>query len=330
MVDSVPCSFDAKFELIPELEDLLKQFYTRTNQYMQPAQKPPLLYHYTDIHGLYGIMENRCFWASNVNFINDAEEYNYGISQVKQSVESLDGHNKLKDEIKFFQFLSGKKQHIYCMSFCENKDLLSQWRGYGKGGVAFSIGIKNLSYSFAVGKMPGIHGDALFPAYPRKIIYDQSTISKVIFEWIELAQGKAFVDLLCHHKDRDRIQMSMWEALANTLPLFKHNSFQEEQEWRYIIFEPHIAEHTSGILVNHFPLLTKFRARGDFFLPYVELKSENIVQRNPYPRLPICEIVVGPAPKETQELIKANLEFYLQANSICDIIVSISEIPFRK
>jgi hypothetical protein len=33
-----------------------------------------LVYHYTDVNGLIGIVEEKCLWASDVWFMNDARE----------------------------------------------------------------------------------------------------------------------------------------------------------------------------------------------------------------------------------------------------------------
>ena len=35
---------------------------------------PPVLYHYTDAHGLYGIAQTKELWATNVSYLNDSQE----------------------------------------------------------------------------------------------------------------------------------------------------------------------------------------------------------------------------------------------------------------
>ena len=38
---------------------------------------PEKLYHYTNSEGLIGIIKDRALWATNLHFLNDAEEFNF-------------------------------------------------------------------------------------------------------------------------------------------------------------------------------------------------------------------------------------------------------------
>src|ERR1035441_5092669 len=55
-----------------------------------PERKASLVYHYTAAEGLKGIIENRCIWATNVNFLNDFSEYQYGVEVVREGIKKLD------------------------------------------------------------------------------------------------------------------------------------------------------------------------------------------------------------------------------------------------
>ena len=39
-----------------------------------------ILYHYTSLEGLLGIIESKSIWATNVLYLNDASELNYSIN----------------------------------------------------------------------------------------------------------------------------------------------------------------------------------------------------------------------------------------------------------
>ena len=52
-------------------------------------EKSKLIYHYTSINGLIGIIERKSIWATNILYLNDASELNYS-------------KNILKEEIKHF------------------------------------------------------------------------------------------------------------------------------------------------------------------------------------------------------------------------------------
>lgn len=37
------------------------------------------LFHYTDTHGLMGIINSRALWATDINFLNDSDEFHAGV-----------------------------------------------------------------------------------------------------------------------------------------------------------------------------------------------------------------------------------------------------------
>ena len=136
-------------------------------------------YHYTDLNGILGIFKNyinstekgkvkNCvMWASNIRFLNDAQEYlegkkKYGefksrhiktkYTSDKLDVKSLIGNclcDYLDEEEKRnleppFEGndngLSEKYKDFYSISFCGKNDLLSQWKYYGKNsGIAIEF-----------------------------------------------------------------------------------------------------------------------------------------------------------------------------------------------
>jgi hypothetical protein len=49
-----------------------------------------MVYHYTTAEGLKGIIESRCLWATNVNFLNDVSEYNHGMQILKERFADLE------------------------------------------------------------------------------------------------------------------------------------------------------------------------------------------------------------------------------------------------
>ncbi len=102
-----------------------------------------ILYHYTTIEGLKGIIHSKSIWASDYRFANDATEFSYGLSFFEQAIERLrsqhalhgdvvDAIGRLRKAIPQFSLLIA--------SFCENGDLLSQWRGYN-GAIGYAVGV---------------------------------------------------------------------------------------------------------------------------------------------------------------------------------------------
>ena len=57
---------------------------------MDDPPVPPLLYHYTDVHGFKGIVESRELWATHIQYLNDAQGFDYATDLAKQVVEEQD------------------------------------------------------------------------------------------------------------------------------------------------------------------------------------------------------------------------------------------------
>jgi hypothetical protein len=43
---------------------------------------PDTLYHYTDASGLHGILENNSLWATHAAYLNDSQEFIYGMQMI--------------------------------------------------------------------------------------------------------------------------------------------------------------------------------------------------------------------------------------------------------
>lgn len=108
-----------------------------------------LLYHYTSINSLFSIIENKEFWVTRSDYMNDTSEVIYFREVVKKA---LDNHlNKACTSIEWVtwkQFIKDKLIYersslsslIFILSFSKNPDSLSMWNYYGKNdGYNFGI-----------------------------------------------------------------------------------------------------------------------------------------------------------------------------------------------
>jgi hypothetical protein len=94
-----------------------------------------LLFHYTTIAGLMGIIESKSLWASQIQYLNDSLEFNPAIDIARKNIENPSWIGKSED----YEFLLPKMANdlgfaedlkICVCSFSEEGDLLSQWRAY--------------------------------------------------------------------------------------------------------------------------------------------------------------------------------------------------------
>lgn len=97
-----------------EIQIILKEL--SENVVQKEWKRTWTFYHYTSLPKLFNILDNDCFWASNIRFSNDETEV---------------------------KLLNDDRHDDYVVCFCEKSDQLSQWRGYcveGGAAIGFHIG----------------------------------------------------------------------------------------------------------------------------------------------------------------------------------------------
>src|SRR2546428_273676 len=99
------------------------------------GRAPKELFHYTSGGGLYGILRSSQLRGSNYTFMNDRSEFTYGFDLLRNlAKERLPGSNLSELDRRFYEAVVGMEPPItadlYLTCFCEEGDLLSQWRGY--------------------------------------------------------------------------------------------------------------------------------------------------------------------------------------------------------
>lgn len=192
--------------------------------------------------------------------------------------------------------------------FSEERDLLSQWRGYAQGGAGFSI-------SFDRRKLEQVAKEAAGPAKTRlmKIAYgpqDTAEISEIIKSlhkvfgtdansYSEGANGTGSMSL-SFSPEKHGVQ----RETASSLFTAKNGAFKEEKEWRLFTFDS--AENISAM---------NFREKGGIISPYIKLAIPTDV---------VTGVTLGP----TNATPRAMIEFALRSYGF-DCCVSKSGAPYR-
>jgi hypothetical protein len=185
--------------------------------------------------------------------------------------------------------------NICVASFCAKGDLLSQWRGYGVPGLAYSIG------------------------------FDREKLAKSIEEHpFELRPCQYFDSEKYRQKIEQFILETFNEAVtSNTIPedfigkfirmaaTIKLKCFEEEDEWRIVSWKP------ASFTDDRF----KFRPGKSMIIPYYSL---------PLDVTSIVEIVIGPCqyPVLAQSAI-GGLVHKFKLENIKPGKVKVSQIPYR-
>lgn len=255
------------------------------------SNPPPQLFHYTSLTGFLGIVANECLWATEIRYMNDAEEMGHFGSVLKQQAAKYappsDTHATVREQMVDFlgKRMTGTSQVVFVLSLSEEENLLSQWRSYTKVGQGLSIGFNSEQLKERGEEQKFLLG---------KCVYDQAETRKVATAVVQLLIQSA-VDY--GPKDTFDPKQSYWEAFNDnevlTLAigaLFKNPAFQEEKEWRLAS----VAEY------GHLKQNVKYRAGAFAILPYVELAL-----RKGDARGPIEKVIVGPTiePERSQSSV---------------------------
>jgi hypothetical protein len=229
------------------------------------------LFHYTNAAGLLGILGNSCIWASDVRFLNDAQETKYGYDELASVLATVtnpashEGHRlhgtnweaQFAEHWDYFrQMLLGNlampSGGVYVCCFCEEGDLLSQWRAYGSDhGYAIEIKATALTASIA-GSLPG---SRLVP-----VRYGHDAAADVIREasnWAASYDDAGHPGIRAHYAAME---------LTAMLAQIKHPGFAEEREWRLVVANESRSDNDER--------RTQFRASAMAIVPYIALPLE--------------------------------------------------------
>jgi len=217
----------------------------------------------------------------------------------------------------------------FCACFCEDGDLLSQWRGYTAGQIGYSLGIDLMVPEFAL-HLPR-------NTFLRKVMYSEtqqrSWVRNIAETWLHTAQ-----ELLNSDSPLSKFDVfphaavsALQEVLIEPHLCFKNPAFSEEQEWRFIKLI-HIQDELDlvrdqqaqaqaaqwGVELPDFPARSnaegidiKFRQSSLGFVPYIELSLKH--RSGPFMnRLALEKVIQGPA--ANPRLSCQSLAMYIQSH----------------
>jgi len=248
-----------------------------------PGARPSRLFHYTSQAGLLGIVSSNVLWATNALYLNDSSELAYGLSVAREQISALARRSDLiteflrRGELLLDWATLLPNRQFYACCFCEDSDLLSQWRCYADRGGGYAIGfdIEDLARAGLKKHL------SLFP-----VEYGSGPHSRLLTHDLEAA-----CDALEHCSQQspgneEQLLSAASEELKLTLIYrvlsLKHPGFKEEREWR--------------ILANFHPTdpsRLRFRPGQTTVVPYIELGISDLGVSSA--KLPIREVVHGPS-----------------------------------
>lgn len=272
-----------------------------------------LLYHYTNIDALKGIIENRELWITKSSFLNDFAETKHikkifdsimenvkaeGNAELKNILNSvkfgIDYYFDDKADEKGIDYCSEIKEYInnnlkrrikdsYIMSLSTNKDSITLWGNYSNND-GYNIGFKRdnlINYFIKLHNGDSsnvIYGKVI---YKNKISKDEEICDDEIYGLIR----KYYNDCTNKKIDDKKIICGIIGNLVFVGQFIKSKAFEHEDEYRIGFLREDIPdENVKQLLSLNFK--TNFRTKAGSFIPYMKL---------PIPRdESIAEINIGP------------------------------------
>lgn len=193
-------------------------------------RKPPRhLFHYTDLEAVKGILTSKSLWLSKFTSTNDISEIRLAIQHFQAFVEKEARHagedaRSLLSEAAA-RLASFRRTNICLASFCEEDDLLSQWRAYGNDGRGIALGFST----------PGLvevakrHKLSLY-----RCVYDPGDQERIAADLVKLLLKASRGRATRGGAGREALLEKFIGLFLHVAPVIKDHRFGEEREWRLV------------------------------------------------------------------------------------------------
>ena len=287
----------------------------------------PILHHYTDAFGVQGIVTSNSLWATATQFSNDLSEIEYAVSIAVELIEKTWGKKKrlgpwekvlAEHLVRLFHTPLHSFGQPFIVSFCEDGDLLSQWRAYGAMS-GFSLAFSPLVERDKV-KFVCRNG---FRTMVKKVIYDpdkqRARLRFLLDHLIKLVNGFSFTTTSSQGAVA-HVELSLLLILEMTdwACTVKHRAFSEEKEWRIITYPK--GATLVGVKPPDYEGVS-VRPTARLLLPYM------IVEPPSQKWLPLIEIRCGPS--QFQEQSARAMNILLREHGYKNLPVTLSRVPLR-
>ena len=261
-------------------------------------QTPNNLYHYCSLSTFYNIIKNQSIWISDLRKSNDFleivwlrqlferkmnEEFNKFI--LKVPADSLDCFIQMRRNISERFRIEFSKTWALCLS--EEKDLLSQWRGYADNGSGISIGFKKDFFN----NLRLLHTNRT-THQKASIFFDKVSYSKE--EAINCIDTETCLSKCSNCNTISDFKITICHAITEIgkkASFFKNPAFIEEKEWRIVI--TFLMDNFSGADLSSFNTDEYKFGKLDYIVSNNKLVSHFEI-KFPNIKNAISEIVIGP------------------------------------
>lgn len=276
------------------------------------------MYYYTSTDTMCKILQNGNLFATNIKYMNDAQEYINGLSEIKEVCSNQllfksvykDGCSE-SEITRFFELIpehmteENLKKYMeddsrYSISFCQDKDLLSQWTTYAReSGVSIAMAFepdKDMNFWFFDSDSKSGKRTINYKAHPEKILY--LTKGKNGNHYTDTAK-QVLLRMFPQGLKTEDISSKLLQNWKDNSVYIKQYDFYQEQEYR-------IAFNLAVMDQNGKNPRIDYRVDKHVIKPYLDVKCEN--------GWPVISIMVGPG--FNQQIVYRSVKFFLDHSKI--------------
>jgi hypothetical protein len=198
------------------------------------------LYHYTDSTGLYAILSSKTMRASHIQFLNDSSEFCHASKMILNRIERAIDENH--DE-RIARMLFSIKEAVetitpntFVISFSENRDVLSQWRGYCPNG-GYNIAFSPSAWEGLLEKNSYAMVRCQYQEADQKRLID-CLVESAITAFCSFNPPSPLHDPSYIYTEEHLVHLFagewFWNKAQKLATAIKNREFEEEREWRVI------------------------------------------------------------------------------------------------
>lgn len=237
-------------------------------------------YHYTTMDALNGIIlsnpivgQEVCLRATHSKYLNDQSELENGVCLLTNMLSNTILKEKTTEEI--IEMIYKRLGDIFVLSLSLNNNSLPMWNTYANRGMGIAIGFENI-----------------------KSTSETSLALKCVYK------PSAIYDLIDNYMNNQRLKVISTVALLFAPLFLKDNSYEYENEVRYV-----------GSF-NHEPI--QYRLKNSYLIPY-----KNIY----FAKEQIKSITLGPC--QNMRDAESSLRHFLDSKGFEHVKIEKSNIPYR-
>ncbi|MDE6025584.1 MAG: DUF2971 domain-containing protein [Lachnospiraceae bacterium] len=274
------------------------------------------VYHYCSVDTFLKIIQNKTIRLTDIGKSNDYEERIYIENKIHEELLS-----QLKNELSIEEFRNVLQVEelcrnmlreniiLYAMCFSEQKDLLSQWRGYANNGTGIAIG-------FSKEILDSVNKETYGLTF-KPICYKEEQQKIFVME-----QVKTIINTM-QIKNAFAAFAEVYENEIANLGCMKASGFSEEKEWRLCkAMSPELRIDCEAEFPNFTLSRVHEQCTREQIVTYFDLSYETVLDNF------ITEIVIGPNAKVTSRDIYRSL--YINGYNPDKIEIAISNITYRQ